>query len=183
LLFKMEMIIFRKGIAHTVLFDECDAQLLSEYAWNINRTGYAVGRKKGDWKTPQRTMHLIIMGIPKGDTRRIDHKDCNPLNNKRDNLRFCTCSENSQNRRKTPGRKSKYLGVAFHRSYSCKKEKIYGPTKIRATIGINHQQKHLGYFETEEDAARAYDAHARILFGEFARVNFPRNNEQSALSK
>lgn len=179
----MEIIIFRKDVPYVVLFDECDAQLISEYAWNISGAGYPVGRKKGYWKTPQRAMHLIIMGIPKGDTRRIDHKDCNPLNNKRDNLRLCTNSENSQNRRKIAGRKSKYYGVAFHRSYSSKKEKIYGPPKVRATIGINNKQKHIGYFKTEEEAARAYDAHARMLFGEFARVNFPENNEQSALRK
>lgn len=158
-----------------------DASTVSQYAWNISGAGYAVGRKKGHWEEPQRAMHLILLNIPKGSPQRIDHKNCNPIDNRRENLRPCTNAENSRNRRKVAGKKSKYLGVAFHRSYSSKKEKVYAEPKIRATIGFDNKQKHLGYFKTEEEAAIAYDTYARKIFGEFARVNFPQGNEQSAL--
>jgi len=40
---------------------------------------------------------------------------------------------------------------------------------------------HLERFYTEEDAARVYDGAARRLHGDFARVNFPVGDEQSAL--
>ena len=44
--------------------------------------------------------------------------------------------------------------------------------KWRAAISYNGIYKHLGYFESEEEAARAYDAAAKIYHGEFATLNF-----------
>ncbi len=41
-----------------------------------------------------------------------------------------------------------------------------------ACIKHNGKQIHLGYFESELDAA-AYDVRSKVLFGEFARLNFP----------
>ncbi len=42
-----------------------------------------------------------------------------------------------------------------------------------ACIKHNGKQIHLGCFESELDAAAAYDVRSKVLFGEFARLNFP----------
>ncbi len=77
----------------------------------------------------------------------IDHIDRNKLNNDLSNLRFCTYSENSRNRDKFKNKSSKYIGVHYN------KEK----RKYKACIIINYKSIFLGYFNTEEMAADAYN--------------------------
>ena len=48
--------------------------------------------------------------------------------------------------------------------------------KWQVAIRINGKKKHVGRFDNEEDAARAYDKKAREHYGEFARLNFPDEN-------
>jgi len=60
---------------------------------------------------------------------------------------------------------SKYVGVAPNK-----------PTRKkpwRATISHQNKQYHLGSFDTEEAAAKAYDEKAIELYGDNARLNFP----------
>jgi len=104
-------------------------------------------------------MHQQILGI-----RGIDHGDNNTLNNCDYNIRAANQSQNIANTRKhTDACSSRYKGVSFMR----------GARKWRAYIMLNYRQTHLGCFEDEQDAARAYDAAAVKYFGEFARLNFP----------
>jgi len=51
--------------------------------------------------------------------------------------------------------------------------------KRRAKIGVNGKRKHLGYFEDEVEAAKAYDEKAVELSGQFAYLNFPELTENS----
>lgn len=99
----------------------------------------------------------------------IDHKDCDQLNFKKSNLRICSTSQNSMNKRKRKYLSSIYKGVCFDKSRN----------KFLAKITRDNNQKTLGRFESEEEAARTYDNEARELFGEFGRFNFPREGEQS----
>ena len=96
----------------------------------------------------------------------LDHIDGNPLNNSIDNLREATLSQNQHNRKKSKfysGKltTSKYKGVYWHKPNK----------KWYAQIQINEEQKHLGYFITEIEAAHAYDHAAIEAFGKFARLN------------
>jgi len=45
--------------------------------------------------------------------------------------------------------------------------------KWRAMIQYNHEQHHVGYYATAEDAARAYDRKALLFMGPSAITNFP----------
>ena len=100
-------------------------------------------------------MHRVILGLPTGDPRHVDHANGDGLDNRRVNLRLASMTENARNQR-VRLHSSQYKGVsAFRRTH-------------RWTAAI-----HLGYFLTERAAAEAYDDAARRLFGEFARCNFP----------
>ena len=110
-------------------------------------------------------MHRYLLQANPGE--RVDHQDGNGLNNRRENIRKATSSQNGMNARAQVGGSSKFKGV-------------WRPTRWRAEIRVNYKTIHLGSFATEEEAAHAYDEAARRLFGEFARVNFPRDGERSA---
>jgi hypothetical protein len=92
-----------------------------------------------------------------------DHADGNGLNNPRSNLREVTNAQNKANQRKQTGATSKYKGVSW-----------YHPTRQwQAQIKKDRKTIPFGHFDTEIEAAQAYDAAARVLYGDFARLNFP----------
>jgi len=120
------------------------------------RSFYENGRKK------HISMHRQIMNSPKGKC--IDHENQNGLDNRRCNLREATKAQNNRNRRKVAGLGSSiYKGVMWYKSRN----------KWCAEIKVDGRKIFLGYFENEIDAAKAYDAAARIYHGQFASLNFP----------
>ena len=141
----------------TALVDDEDYDYLMQWKWCYS-LGYAISRVP-ERKSPIR-MHRLILGILDKSEILTDHKNRNRLDNRRDNLRICNRTEN--NRNITSYGKSKYLGVC-RRSYD---------NRIMAQIRENGQNKFLGYFNSEEEAARVYDFNARRIYGEFANLNF-----------
>ena len=79
-------------------------------------------------------------------SNQIDHIDINPSNNRIENLRVATCSQNTRNQKKLNNCSSKFKGVSWHK----------GSSKWEAKISIDGKSKHLGYFTNEEEAAEAY---------------------------
>ena len=92
----------------------------------------------------------------------IDHIDRDKLNNMLDNLRDGT-GNNQKNIRSHKGSTSQYLGVSWY-----KRDK-----KWQSHIRVTGKKKHLGYFDSEIEAAKAYDREAKIHHKEFANLNFP----------
>jgi hypothetical protein len=123
-------------------------------SWYKNDDGYARATVNGSGIR----MHRIILNAQNG--QQIDHCNCNPLDNRRANLRSCTQRQNSQNARPRGGI-SKYKGVVW----------MAQKKKWRSQIKVNARRTHLGYFVEEQAAAVAYDEAARHYFGEFARTN------------
>ena len=104
-------------------------------------------------------LHRFILDTPTG--MHTDHINGNGLDNRRSNLRVCTNAENRRNQRSQTGRSSKFKGVNWHKMAA----------KWRAQVKVDGKTKHLGYFASEIDAARAYDTAALKYFGEFALLN------------
>ena len=121
--------------------------------------------------TTQIALHRVILGIT--DPKIIvDHKDHDGLNCQRSNLRITDHSGNMRNMRKHgtangEATKSQYKGVTFH-----KRSGIWHAQIGTGSIA-NHKNHYLGSFESEIEAAKAYDVAAAQLFGEYAVLNFP----------
>ena len=97
----------------------------------------------------------------------IDHIDRDRTNNSISNLRWISKSNNCRNRTKLQNSSSKYIGVCF--------DKREG--KYKAQIRINNKNKHIGYYETEDDAGKAFDNYIKEHnLTEFYSLNFPDNS-------
>ena len=98
--------------------------------------------------------------------REIDHINQDKANNSISNLRWISKSNNNRNKTKMQNTSSKYMGVYF--------DKREG--KYRAKIRINNKQKHIAYYDKEEEAGSAFDNYVRQHnLTEFYKLNFPDN--------
>jgi hypothetical protein len=156
----MKEIILNNG--KIALVDDDDFERLNKFKWyvvNPNKNSkYAYSQMRENKKTVYFSMHRIVMGAVKGQF--IDHINHNGLDNRKENLRFCTRSENSINRKPNYGKKNSiYKGAFFQRN------------RWTACIYKDNKKIYLGCFKTELDAALAYNEAAKKLFGDFAYLN------------
>lgn len=141
-----------------ILVDDEDFDFLNKICWSFDGKGVN-GTIKIDNKIKKVKLHRFLMN-PK-QNQLIDHKDRNPLNNQKNNLRFCSNIENCWNQSLRSDNKSGFRGVCFDKSCG----------KWAVTITINKKQKWLGYFSNIKEAAKAYNKNAKKYFGEFANLN------------
>lgn len=163
----------KKAAGRVALVDDADYDLVMRYRWHVVELDRP-GRSCGPYAVsaiydppPQRTirMHRLLVSWP-----RTDHIDHNGLNNQRHNLRPASSGQNGANRRPNLGTSSQFKGVRWYPKL--------GKWCARATK--DGHTFHLGYFASEIEAARAYDAAALTLWGEYAYLNNPDDPERLA---
>ncbi len=143
------------------LYDVADHPLISQYTWQRGKRGYpttGINRKTT-------VMHRVLYGFPSGVD--IDHISGDKLDNRRANLRICTHQENMFNQKMRNTNTSGFTGVSY----------LKNTRSYEAYIHHSGKKHHLGLFADPADAAVARDHAARRLFGEFARMNFPKDSE------
>jgi AP2 domain len=119
---------------------------------------YAIRHIRVDGRGATQYLHNFLAGLY-GLPKSPDHVNRNGLDNRRENLRPATPSQQGANRDRYSNNTSGYKGVRQERG------------KWRARICLRGKLDHLGYFEVKEDAARAYNKAALEYFGEFAVLN------------
>lgn len=157
----MAIIHLTKG--KSTIVDDADYEWLSQWKWFALGDGrYAVSRP---WDTQSKRqqsvyMHRLILDAP--SHLEVDHINGDGLDNRRCNLRLCDASSNRVNAGLTTRNTSGFKGVH---------PRPYG--RWGAHIRFRNVPLHIGTFATPEAAARAYDAVAKTIHGQFAKINFP----------
>lgn len=158
--------------SYVALVDDEDFEYLNQWKWQSNKKGnliYVVRREllddkyaNGNRKTTKVSMHRVIMNLT--DKKMfVDHINHNGLDNQRSNLRNANSIQNSLNKRKCKAKSSKYKGVCWGAFVS----------RWRVGLHLGKKYKHIGQYDCEIEAAKAYDSAATFYFGEFAYLNFP----------
>lgn len=145
------------------IVDLIDFERVNKFIWYAEKgynTFYGSRVIRVNGKRGTQKLHRFILGIT-DKTIQIDHKDRNGLNNQRSNLRIATNQQNSINQIGCD-KTSKYKGVYLNKS----------KRKYSAQIKVDYRSMHIGHFDSEIEAAMAYDRKAKELFGEFAYLNF-----------
>lgn len=137
-----------------------DLPLISGRKWQAHRRrdgkGYYAVNSSG------LRMHRMLCGV--WDSRIVDHRNGDGLDNRRCNIRIGTQSLNSVNRLTTPGPYLRGCRPKFN--------------KWRATIKHGGKQRSLGYFDTEQEAHQAYLAEAARLYGDWMPLPSPPMREK-----
>jgi hypothetical protein len=144
--------------------DDEDYNTLSKFTWRAQiRNGKLLAVVRSvQLSNPRKVRHYFlhreILNITDSKVF-VDHKDLNPLNNQKNNLRPCNRTQNTRNQGLNKNNTSGFKGVMRSKS------------KFKAVIKISNKKCHIGQFKTAKEAADAYDKRAKEAFGEFAKTN------------
>ncbi|MFP4698669.1 MAG: HNH endonuclease [Eubacteriales bacterium] len=157
---KIELYNKNNEVVNYFLIDKEDVEKIKKYKWYLRSNNY-VGTG-GDNETIY--LHRYIVDCP--DDLFVDHSNHNKLDNRKDNLRICSWSQNNINRKMQSNNISGYTGVWFDNE----KEQWV------AAITFDYNRIHIGYFKNKEDAIKARKEAEEKHFGEF---RFNANKDKS----
>lgn len=166
---------YKGGVICYTLVDRDKFDAVTQHRWGLKPSprqdgnDYVYRYEKVDGKYKQIYLHHVVYGV----VTRLDHKNTDRFDNRLENLRPATTSQNSANKFKPDiiphdsilYRQSRYKGV--YRQLN----------RWIAQITFQRERRYIGSFEIEEEAAKAYDREAKKCFGEFARLNFEDRDE------
>lgn len=139
------------------LIDDEDFECVSKFNWYASYNGYVFYARTSINNTKM-YLHKFITNIL--GKQKVDHKNGNTLDCRKENLRPCTSAQNSQNQKIRTDNTSGYKGVSY----------VKKRNKFSANICSNRKVIFLGLFETAEEAALVYNKFAIKLHNEFARL-------------
>lgn len=145
------------------LFDIDDYDKIKPYCWWINEYGYVIANVK----KKKISLHRFVMNAP--TDKQVDHINCIRNDNRKHNLRICTCIENSRNKGLMANNTSGVTGVCWDKRIN----------KWIAQIGLNYKVKCVGRFDTKEEAIKARQIAERKYFGEFRYNGYSESSYES----
>jgi hypothetical protein len=137
------------------LVDEEDFERLIKFRWCLTNRYPSRRVVTGHKKSRIQYLHRFLMGNP--TVLQIDHRNGNKLDNRKENLRLATNTQNNWNKGKTSRNTSGVAGVSWFKQ----------TRKWHAQIRVGGKRLHLGYFSSLDEAAQARNRVAKEKHGEF----------------
>jgi len=147
----------------SIKIDDDDYDKVSKFKWNVVTSNSKKLYPSTKINNHHMLLHHFILNKPKKGYV-IDHIDGDTLNCQKSNLREVTFSVNSQNKKRVSNSNNEiiYKGVCiFDNKFKCK--------------ALN---KYIGLFDTEIEAAKAYDIYVLQILGKEASLNFTYTDEE-----
>lgn len=142
-----------KGVE--IIADADDLEKLNKYSWCISKTGYPVANI--NHKVTK--IHRYILGLTDSSII-VDHKNRNPFDNRKTNLRICTTTDNARNKSVSKKSKSGHIGIRKTPN-----------NRYNVRITCNRKEIHVGNFKTLDEAIAARKAAEDRYHGKFGSHN------------
>lgn len=149
-----------------IIFGKYNEEIMVDddvYEWASKVKWYVYNKYVLDRKF--RKLHRLILGLSDRN-KHVDHISGDTLDNRRENLRICTRSQNNKNTSKRKSFLGRGISSIFKGVYWCNTRK-----KWVSRIYVDNKQIYMGFYDREEDAAIAYNRAAVKYHGEFAKLN------------
>lgn len=158
----MELALYRTDLCAIIDPEDIDKILLHTNKWYISRKRGRIQSVIGYSKLLGRVLGLSYAILGKRDFLHIDHINRNPLDNRKNNLRYVTITENNRNKGLTKGKSTKGIYM-------------YGKGKWGVRINFTKNRKRKIYnkagFASKEEAIAHSNLKYRELHGEFCFTN------------